>query len=117
MPHYLGDATFIAAIARGWGLTIRCAACRREERWSDKLLAERFLDYLDVGVASLATRLRCTQPGCAGGDTILSFYNAGTFEGAVSNTLSAIEDRERALRELAAEKSGPSSYAGAKMRN
>jgi hypothetical protein len=117
MPSYLGETTFIEAISCGWGLAIRCCACQHEHRWTDQALAEKFIDRLDDQVSSIAKRLKCTEPGCGARDTILSFYHAGSFDGAVCETPASIEGRAKKLREMAAAKAGPSSYAGAKMRS
>jgi hypothetical protein len=37
VTHYLGDNTFLTAISHGWGLTIRCNACKDRKHPDDKL--------------------------------------------------------------------------------
>jgi hypothetical protein len=96
----LGTATFLSAIARGWGLAVKCGACGHEVRWTDRELFRRFGDRLDTAVSRLRPRLVCQ---CGHRTLILYFYNSGDLESELGFNRSQTA-KEEALREMAAQR-------------
>ena len=88
--------TLLSAIARGWGLAIRCRVCWVEWRWSDRELADRFAARLDDGVAELRQSLVCA---CGARTTILYFYMSGALDTGAGMAQELLE-KEAALRRL-----------------
>jgi len=94
MDPQTADYTFLTAIARGWGLAIRCHACDQERRWTDKDLEERFGSRVETRVANLRAALVC---GCGGRSVTLSFYQAGGRDTSAATGVD-VEEKERKLR-------------------
>ena len=88
------DYTLLTAIARGWGLAIRCRTCWTERRWSDRELATRFKAHLNEQVSALRGLLICS---CGSRSTVLYFYMSRSLDTG-EGSLADIEAREAELR-------------------
>lgn len=61
----IGADTVRTYLAKGYSLAICCKDCPRIVEWTPAELDTRFGDRLDLGIADIARRLRCTGvQGC-----------------------------------------------------
>jgi hypothetical protein len=72
----VGNDTPRTYLEKGWSLAICCKDCPRLIEWTPPALATLFAANLDVKIAHLVPRLRCSMPEGCGSVEIAVFAHA-----------------------------------------